>query len=256
MAFRLDLTETFPHLSNAPIVEAQIRWQARPAVPWTPSVIHEALKRELPEYTRREPVQQFGIHFQAALGSGVTAAAESQDSWQGVRLETEDRLQVAVFSRDGLAVSRLKPYPDWGRFADEAMRLWRVFVGMAKTEEVRRLGVRFINRMPAGSVENVADYLHDPPSRPAELPIGSFLYKSTYDVPDKPLSIHVVKTWQPGRPGQSGGTGLIVDIEVFTKEPFTSDDQHLIDRLHEMRWLKNKVFFGLFRADAIKQFQE
>jgi hypothetical protein len=48
--FKIDLTESFPLLSRAPIVEAVIGVSARAGVPWEELAISEHFKQHLPEY--------------------------------------------------------------------------------------------------------------------------------------------------------------------------------------------------------------
>jgi hypothetical protein len=40
------------------------------------------------------------------------------------------------------------------------------------------------------------------------------------------------------------GVGLIIDTDVFTQIPFEFNLARTRQHLAEMRWLKNKVFFG------------
>jgi uncharacterized protein (TIGR04255 family) len=51
------------------------------------------------------------------------------------------------------------------------------------------------------------------------------------------------------------GTGLILDIDVFTTQGFDLDESILGRRLLEMRWLKNKVFFGSITGKALQMFR-
>src|SRR6266481_3127527 len=48
--FKIDLTETFPHLNNAPIVEAVIEVRTRAEAPWEESTVTQRFKAQLPEY--------------------------------------------------------------------------------------------------------------------------------------------------------------------------------------------------------------
>jgi uncharacterized protein (TIGR04255 family) len=56
-------------------------------------------------------------------------------------------------------------------------------------------------------------------------------------------------------PPASPGAGLIIDSDVFTVAPFEFDIQRIKGHLTDMRWLKNKVFFGSITEKAIKLFQ-
>src|SRR4030042_5349881 len=102
------------------------------------------------------------------------------------------------------------------------MRLWNVYEELAKSLEVQRLGVRFINRitLPAGEVR-LDDYLVVPPQPPGELDlqIMGFFHQDNLLVAGHPYAINIVKTVQaPQGPGSDGG-GFIVDIDVFNTQP-------------------------------------
>jgi hypothetical protein len=47
---------------------------------------------------------------------------------------------------------------------------------------------------------------------------------------------------------------LILDVDVFTTQPLEPKLGTLEERLTEMRWLKNKVFFGSVTSSAIRSF--
>ena len=78
-----------------------------------------------------------------------------------------------------------------------------------------------------------------------ELPKDKELYKKAADI----------SKLQPIQAGGGKGFGLLLDIDVFSTEPFDLRDDLLTQRLIEMRWLKNKVFFGSITEQALKSFQ-
>jgi uncharacterized protein (TIGR04255 family) len=60
---------------------------------------------------------------------------------------------------------------------------------------------------------------------------------------------------QPIQGVGSKGFGLLLDIDVFSTEPIELRDDLLLKRLFEMRWLKNKAFFGSITPQALESFQ-
>lgn len=185
-----------------------------------------------------------------------SASQETVAYWDGFRLVSEDRRKIARFARNGFAFSQIAPYGNWERFASEAKRLWGIFVAHANPVQVERLGVRFINRVSRVSIESLDRVLRFPPpnlDRPS-LPLEEFLNRSLYKVPGHPFRVNVTQTTQPVLSSDENAPALIVDIDVFmtaTIEPMSSS---LDDRLEEMRWLKNKVFFSVFSDEAINRF--
>ncbi len=253
-AFHLDLNESFPHMADAPIVEAVIHWRARAGKALTSEGLRQQLVGQLPSYPDCRP--QHHLELEAQF-SGDSASHVQRQTWEGFRLTSADKLHIVQFTRDGVAFSRLTPYEDWDAFAAEGQRLWRVFVELAEPAEVQRLGVRYINRIGLTDIGQIGRYLAKPPEclDPLDLPASQFLYQSLHDVPDHPYQINVVQTVQASVPPQTQELGLILDIDVGTTQALPCEDTGLQECLTEMRWLKNKAFFSLLSEKAVTLFQ-
>jgi uncharacterized protein (TIGR04255 family) len=254
--FKLDFSESFPHLDNAPAVEAVIHWQARISKAWEPTEIQQRLAEVLKDYPHSAP--QRILEFETFLGPDRSPSQSQREHWQGLRLTSGDGLQIAQFLRDGLVFSRLRPYTDWASFSAEAVRLWRIFVELGAPKGIERLGVRFINRVELAKPDDFRSLLANPPDC-LELfgfPLTGFLYQSTHDVPGFPFRINVVRAIQPSNPPEEFRQSLIVDIDVFATKPVECRDEVVNDYLTKMRWLKDKAFFSLFSESAIKVFGE
>ena len=249
---KINLEEEFPHLPHAPIVEAVIHWRARPEKNIQSNELHQQFIEELPDYPDTHDQHEVLIKTQI---SSAESSIHQQNNWHGFRFESEDKLHIAQFTRNGFVFSRLAPYQQWDSFESEAQRLWKIYERLAAPLEIDRLGVRFINRITPVDLEQLGDYLKLPPQGPASLglPIRGFMRKATFDVPGHKYNMNVIQTIQPS-PDQSEGFGLILDIDVFTTQPISRDDKILGERLREMRWLKDKAFFSFLSSDAIKRF--
>ena len=82
-----------------------------------------------------------------------------------------------------------------------------------------------------------------------------FVHKDTLAVPGHPYAINLIRTIQQLNGGTDGGVALILDIDVFTTQGFDLDNVVLERHLLEMRWLKNKAFFGSITDKALKMFR-
>jgi uncharacterized protein (TIGR04255 family) len=69
-------------------------------------------------------------------------------------------------------------------------------------------------------------------------------------VPGHPYFVNFISTIQPS----PNGIALIIDIDVF-RGPFSLGDVDLEFSLAEMRWLKNKLFFGSVTQKTLSFFQ-
>lgn len=257
----IDLTKTFPHLAQAPIIEAVIDIRARAEAPWEELAVLERLKVGLPGYPDIQSGHAFRQEVRVGIGQPVEQAVHDL-GWRGLRAMSADKLYIAQFNRDGFVFSRLQPYEDWQRFHEEALRLWQLYLELAHPMEIHRLGLRFINRIEFSHHElrkelRIEEYLHVSPQTPRDLdiPFRGFFHRDELEVPGYSYAINVVRTVQPLQVQAAEGIGLILDIDVFTTQPFDLQRGSFEQQLLEMRWLKNKVFFGSLTQKGLERFQ-
>lgn len=253
--FIIDLKETFPLLARAPIIEAVIEVRARTQVPWEESAISERLKPRLPEYPSVQSHREFQHEFKVELGQPTEQTVQDL-GWRGLRCESTDKRHIAQFNRDGFVFSRLAPYESWDQFQREGLRLWQLHIELAQPTEPQRLGLRFINRIVIPQEgPRLEDYLEASPRTPREMdiPFSSFLHHNVLTVPGYSYAINIIQTVQQPQGPETGG--LIVDIDVFTTQPFNLAQDVFEQHLAEMRWLKNKVFFGSVTKSALETFK-
>lgn len=255
----INIDESFPHLPHAPIVEAVIDIRARPAAVLEEAMLKPRLEAKLSGYQFLDSMQHVQIHHEVNLKGGAPASPIVRElGWKGLRFQSGDKKHIAQFNQGGFVFSRLEPYESWEQLYEEGMRLWSVYIELAQPVEVHRIGLRYINRIQLPPDElRYEDYLEPAPMPPKglDVPFHGFLHQDTIAVSGHPYAINVIRTIQP--PGATGiqGLGLILDIDAFTTQGFELDEALLEQRLLEMRWLKNKVFFGSVTPNALKLFQ-
>lgn len=252
--FIIDLEEKFPTLQAAPSIEAVIHWQAHAGKKLDRETLKAELTRLLPDY----PILRTKHDVQISATGAPDGSSEpfQKMQWSGFRLQDEQNRHVAQFTLDGVVFSRLEPYEEWASFQAEALRFWRIFLELAEPTVIRRLGVRYINRIPLEAGEQPSKYLSTVPAPPPGLPLvtQSFFHQDTYPVPGYPYAVNWVRTTQPTGIDPADGRALIVDIDVFTQELLQLDQDTLAQRLQEMRWLKNKLFFSCITPHALERF--
>lgn len=242
-------------LANAPVHEAVIHWRARSEKPLVPQELLGELSKMLPDYPTISPQHELAMEFR----SGPEGASHSQtECWKGFRFESGDKLHVAQFGRNGFAFSRLKQYDDWSQFTGEAIRLWKIYVELARPIEIERLGIRFINMLEVSTLAELTDLLTNPPKSPTglNLPVQNFVHQTSYAIPDHPYGLNIVQVIQPSGNSPSDSLNLILDLDVSTVHlPVESDDLQMMERLEDMRWIKNKAFQSHMTREAIKSFK-
>jgi uncharacterized protein (TIGR04255 family) len=250
--FQFDPSKVFPTLPRAPIVEAVLHWQAAASVELVESSLRGKLEESFPEY---EIVPQHNIET-AFTGSAQGVEIKQSATREGFRLtkkEGDKPVFVCQFTRNGIVVSRLAPYKNWGEFAPEAVRFWRSFVEIAQPSEIARLSTRFISQIPIALISEVEQYIDIAEKPLSAIGIGTdrFFHQDTLKPGGRPYMINLVRAVQPGQQA-STPLSLIVDIDVRTTESIT-DFAALPQTLKELRFIKNEVFFALMK-DAENKF--
>lgn len=255
----IKIDEAFDHFPKAPIVEAVIDIRARATATFEESSVRSHLEARLNGYSFFDSRREFRHELQLEIEGGKAPSQKLHDlGWKGLRFRSADEKHMAQFNRDGFVFSRLEPYLDWQQLSSEGLKCWTVFNELAQPAEIHRIGLRFINRLllPRGELR-FEDYMQPAPVPPVgmDLPFQGFMHRDTLAVPGHPYAITVNRTIQ--LPPHSGGPGvaLILDIDVFTIQEFGLDDAVLVHCLNEMRWLKNKVFFGSITGKARELFR-
>lgn len=251
--FEIKIDEKFQHLNRAPIAEAAFEVRARASAELDENAVRKTLESELSGYAFLDSQREF--QFGSKIKDGKPESQEVVDlGWKGVRFRSEDGKQIVQVNKNGLIFSRLPPYQNWEDFSSEGLRIWEIFKKVASPAELHRIGLRFINRimLPVGEA-NLGKYLSAPltplgPDEDFELPFMGFMHHDVLGVPGHQYAVNLVRTVQP--PAAGNGLGVIVDIDVFTLDGASLDESKVSHYLSEMRWLKNKVFFGSITEQA------
>ena len=253
---KINLEEVFQHLPNAPLVEAVIDIRARATTTFNEDSLRPKIETALTGYHFLNSHQE--LQHEIRVESGQASSQVSFD-WKGLRFQSDDKKHIAQFNRDGFVFSQLEPYQDWQQLHDEAIKLWPFYLELAQPLAIDRLGLRFINRLqlPIGEFQ-LEDYLKSAPQPPQglDLPFTSFMHQDTLIVPGKPYVINIVKAIQPPAVDEPSSVALILDIDVVATQGYELDKGAALSRhLIEMRWLKNKVFFGSLTDKALSSFK-
>jgi uncharacterized protein (TIGR04255 family) len=249
--------EGFEIFPKAPIVEAVIDIRARSVRAFEETSVRVHLEAALTGYNFLDSQRAFQHEFKLEGGKPPVQATHDL-GWKGLRFQSADKKHIAQFNRDGFVFSRLSPYINWAQFTSEGLNLWAVFRELAEPVEIHRIGLRFINRivLPSGELR-FEDYIQPAPAPPGglDLPFLGYMHQDTLAVPGYPYALNVVQTIQPPPAATTQGVALILDIDVFTTQGFELEEAKLSHRLEEMRWLKDKVFFGNVTEKAKEMFR-
>ncbi len=245
----IEHSEKFPNLANAPIVEAVLHWQAMASKEYRETDLLEEMHSSFPNYT---PTSQHNFE------AGFTSTQEGMEfkqrrAWQGVRLTHPKDGQprfVCQFLQNGVVFSQLAPYEKWETFEPEAKAFWNKYCQLGDPNEVARLSVRFISQIGIASIDEIVNYIDTvcEPVHQLGLSAKSYYHQDTIELSNEPYVINIVRAVQPNAERTSN---LIVDITASTSGSF--DLAQVDEKLRDLRFIKNKVFFNLMK-DAAQSF--
>ena len=232
--WKIDHAESFPHLGNAPIVEAVIHWRAEPSEEFDPDACSTFLKTKFQEYEIK-PQHRFNTEI---TGDGV----RSETCLSGFRLTSRDKKNVCQFLRKDVLFSRLKPYENWKQLLKEASFFWEAYQEFAKPVSVKQIGVRFISRIKLHRGEQISEVVNEQASLLNSLGLSpqTFFHRDELSIPDYPYKINLVRALENQ---DDLNRALIVDIDALTKDNLSIEENKIGSILEDLHYLKNKVFF-------------
>ena len=259
MDIKINLEDQFEHLSNPPIAEAVFEVRARVGVPWARDDFLPVLIKAVPDYTKI--TAEHGIENRVDTGSDdggeIKVSSDIGVVWQGLNAESTLKPQSVRFARDLFSFSRLSPYEDFDKFSNEGLRLLQIFKDTTLPGDIQRIALRFVNRIEIPPKTRLRHILTAPPREKSglKLPLAAFFHNDTLTVPGHPYAVSVIRTIQSYPETQNRRPAVILDLTVFTINslPFALDSVRL--HLQNMRWLKNKLFFGNITPGMIKTFK-
>lgn len=250
--FRFDLEETFPQLAKPPIVEAVLHFKVVVTKAPDPVVLKAKLAAQLAEqYPEIQENRRFVV--EAFFKGHETLQAPASIDFQGVRLIDQKKVKIAQFNMSEFIFSWRHPYENWNAFIAEAKRLWKIYRLSFECTDIERIGLRFINRLEIPVTTSLSSILPKTPEplKPIGLSSDTFQSRTAHSIPGWPFAINVFQGTEDF--AEALVRNLIVDVDVYTTETVACDDGvTLEDYLHRMRWLKNKVFFGLISKRMAK----
>ena len=145
--------------------------------------------------------------------------------------------------RDGFTFNKLRPYSKWDDFSAEAKELWLRYLDFAHPVAVKRIGLRYINRIeiPDG-ITDLRELCLLFPTIPKGVPEVWFEYFQRFasQINDGGMSI---VTLSIDAPSQSSRAAIILDIDVvkaLDNVPPTTET--LWSQCEELRTWKNGIF--------------
>ncbi|MGQ0765945.1 MAG: TIGR04255 family protein [Gemmatimonadota bacterium] len=205
------------------------------------------------------PLSRRRYQYAVKIGLQHPQLLEGESDLEALLFLTTDEKQLVQVRAAGYSFNRLRPYTSFDDYVPEIRRTWNEYRELVRPTKVRKLRMRYINRImlpasPGGSVE-LTDYLvvrrlSDPDS----FVLTGFL---DHHSAIERASQNVVNTVLTGLPLEGNRFPVIFDNSaeaVFVTEP---DEWPSIEKkLQELRDLTNRVFRTVVTEKCLSLFQQ
>lgn len=162
------------------------------------------------------------------------------------RHSTAEGENVVLFSTGSISTSRLAPYGSWEDLFGRTQANWQVYRDLAGKRALKRVGVRYINRLdipgPADTRLDLNEYLNVAVQRPIVL--DGLLLESTASVRVELANsaYSAILTVATAPPALIDHAAVLVDLDVYAEVDLPRRDDDMWAKLSEIRELKNRIF--------------
>jgi uncharacterized protein (TIGR04255 family) len=164
----------------------------------------------------------------------------------GFHLSTLDMSDIVQIQIDRLTTSRTAPYEGWEKLLDASKENWRTVSREITSQIIRRVGIRYINRIdiPLNGEDSVqlSDYLSFLPniSPISGEPMTEFTTLVTRLTRDPLWTARIISTLAP--PVLINHMSVLFDIDVYREKDIPIKYEELWKQIDGARILKNEIF--------------
>lgn len=212
-----------------------------------------AIHSKLPGYGKGEPLHQASLVVSAPAPAAPVVTPPFE---VGTSFRSNDGLYVLQSRRDGMSVSRLRPYLDWESLFEEMWRAWMVYRDMLAPARVKRVSTRFINQINVPYGRDLDEFFLVSPRLPEGAPnfIGTFT--TAVLIPFAEQKANAIMRMAMPLNSNLTEVPVIADFDILHDCDFApEDDKMLRDAIGALRPIKNRLFFGSLTEKAMELFQ-
>jgi uncharacterized protein (TIGR04255 family) len=220
----------------------------------SPEELQKLVKRFAKDYPQEETLSAINVAINTTGG-----AMTVQQHAQGYRVRSIDQADIVVIFPDGIAASRVPPYPGWEHLRERARAAWAEWRRSVTSSAPKRIGIRYINRLDVpieeAEIIDIDDYLRFSPRIPdfSKRPLNGFWVQATRPTDVEHWSA-TITSYLLSPPPLINHVSLVLDIDVFRTEQVPHRDADLWNCIDPVRELKNAIFEACITDQARKLF--
>ncbi len=248
------MMDKWPHLSSAPITEAVIEFQFSDSESLTIEVLRNISHLLESMYPIEQEKKSQVIR---AVVKGSTPETEYIDEGTiGFTRRSEDGIKIIQLLQDRFAYSHLAPYTTWDDLEQGAFEAWNIFRKEVGIKHIKRVGVRFLNRLDIDlPIKDFADYLYSPPVISDKLPQAVMMHAQRVVLPNKDIeAIAIINQSVEGVDHDKKIVPVILDIDVGKIGNFEASEENILQILRSLQGYKNDIFFGYITPKALEKY--
>lgn len=241
----------YPRLARAPITEAVIDLQVDAASFGQEEIaaVRKRMSVDFPHVGERHEV--------TTTVNPATSSAEVQRHLHGFVMHDERRSSAVHLRMDGFGLSLLHPYSNWEALREGARTYWKIYAEIARPDTVKRVALRYINRIELPQpLSDFDDYFETFPRIGGKLPqsLASFYLRMALPFEDEGVLATITQTIDVAAVSDMS-IPVILDIDAYASSSFSPDDDGLWNQLETLRNVKNRVFFGCVTPKCLELFR-
>ena len=219
------------------------------------SLLSDAKVKLSREYSNQ--VDEIGFTVDLEIGAGQNTPKTKLVQQKGYRLRSADVSQILLLRPASFTVSQLAPYPGWDVFFGRFKRDWKRWKSLVGFREVKRIGLRYINRIDIPALQPVVHheaFLRVYPEVPNQFgPLAAYTVVTKSLVQDI-RSMLTVNTGVVPAPILNH-MSILFDIDIGCENEPPKKDSDLFGYLQNARRKKNEYFEASITDESRKLFQ-
>jgi len=167
-------------------------------------------------------------------------------SLDGYILKGDDTTRIIKASRGAFAFHQMKGYEGFDKLMDELSSYWSVFCEIAGQLTVNNIAVRYVNFIQMEPEQEIKDVINIYVSHPFEINMRTYFntFRFPYKKNENVIVNLITASGMNASIHESMDTpGVFLDIILNRKIDNETDKNTLFNYLHELRAVKNDLFF-------------